>query len=99
MNHEPINEESGITLWSMSSYLKRAVTGITNDLLQKAENDEMLACVQKKVMSLTGEEFQIKLDITSEDGMDYFWYEIPIFWAKYEKYTDENKENREGETL
>ena len=85
MEKQPDNEESGVTLWSLSCFIKREWVRIAHIILKKAsDKDKMESAWQTlKKMLDPNAGFHITAKIDSEKGL--LWYEIPILWETYQK--------------
>lgn len=81
LNRQPDNENSGITLWSLNSYLKRELVNVASICLNKVNNtDKMERALQKIDRILDpGGKFRI---IPGARG-NILWYELPFLWEKY----------------
>lgn len=94
MEQEPVNEESGITLWALNSYIKRVKVAFANEILSKMRPDNMDA-VANALKRLTGQEFALNVEIVEAGGKRYFLYEVPVMRQKYMQlitFVDGNKE-------
>lgn len=81
LNRQPDNENSGITLWSLNSYLKRELVNIARVCLNGVNDaEEMGRALQKigRILDPDGE-FRIRPGIKK----DVLWYELPFLWEKY----------------
>lgn len=82
---EPINEESGITLWSLSACIRRALVCYVRKELEQIENKEAMIGINNFLKRLTENAFEIKLNIENIEKSNYFSYELPILWELYDK--------------
>ena len=84
LNRQPDNENNGITLWSLNSYLKRELVKTARICLRKmnvkdAENMESVLQKIGYILDPDGE-FRIKPGVKK----DVLWYELPFLWGKYD---------------
>ncbi len=86
LEREPVNEESGITVWTLNCYIKRIKVAFIRDKINKATSKEELLEVVGYAKKLMSEEFCVRMNLKYDDEKrKYFCYELPILWAKYEK--------------
>lgn len=85
LEQEPASEESGITLWTLNCYIKKLKAAYAGQAIAQMKEDTSESC-KDALKDLTGEEFQIKLDIRESDDESYFLYEIPILRQQYVKW-------------
>lgn len=81
LNRQPDNENSGITLWSLNSYLKRELVNIVRICLDGVKDSEKLEralLIIDRILDPDGE-FQIQPGTKG----DVLWYELPFLWEKY----------------
>lgn len=88
----PANEEKGISLWSMSRYIKGIICSlllITNrklsEVMEAEDFEYKLVEYQKCIQQLLNEDFDVKAAWITYQGQKYFSLEIPILAEKYEK--------------
>lgn len=85
LEHEPMKEEDGITLWSMNCYLKRIkVTCAVRWLKEAGNTAEKVEKIKKRIEGLFGDDYQMKVDIVEGEGEQFFSCEIPLLWEKYD---------------
>lgn len=86
LEREPVNEESGITMWTMNCYIKRIKVAFIRDKINRTTSREGLLEVIKYAKELMSEEFCVRMNLKyDEKKSEWFCYELPILWAKYEK--------------
>lgn len=88
LEQEPFSEESGITLWTLNSYLKKVKSAWAKLILEKMRDDN-IDQIAELLNHLTDEEFQINVTIREEDNKKYFLYELPVLWQQYLKLLDD----------
>ena len=81
LNRQPDNENSGITLWSLNSYLKRELVNIARICLKEVKDAGEVERVLQKIGCILdpGGEFRIRPGAKG----DVLWYELPVLWEKY----------------
>lgn len=89
LNRQPDNENSGITLWSLNSYLKRELVKTARICLREmdvkdAEKMESALWNIGRILDPDGE-FRIKPGVKN----DVLWYELPFLWGKYNSVINE----------
>ncbi|MBD5545762.1 MAG: hypothetical protein HDR01_16355 [Lachnospiraceae bacterium] len=92
LKHPPANEEDGISLWSMSRYIKGIICSIMHESYNKlTENIER--CKAKDILEykgniekLLGSDFEVKADWIKCGEELYFSLEIPILAERYWKF-------------
>lgn len=86
LEHEPMQEKDGITLWSLNCFLKRIkVTCAALWLRDTGMNGDKIEMARKRIERLFEEEYQMKVDIVEGEGERFFSCEIPLLWEKYLK--------------
>lgn len=99
LRYPPEEEQQGISLWSMSRYIKAmAASALTTDLkkLERAEmpvREEALKKMRCRILRLLGDEFQLVVEKQKIGKRLYFSVSVPILAGKYE----EEKEGRINE--
>lgn len=89
LKYPPEEENQGISLWSMSRYIKCIIAHILDKKIEQIENmaaspsDEILAQLRSQMLMLLGEEFQIRVKKEIIEGKNYFSVLLPIFAEKY----------------
>lgn len=84
-------ENQGISLWSMSRYIKRMIASILDERLRELEKQrrnvtvEMLEEFKIKIKRMLSAEFQISVRNEEVEGKRYFSVLIPIFAEKFHK--------------
>ncbi len=99
LKYPPEEDHQGISLWSMSRYIKRVVAGIIDEKIKALKNRKSASYAQsmaeecmklkRQILRLLGEEFQIYVEKREKNHKVYFSILVPIL---AEKYVDENKE-------
>lgn len=95
----PPKRDDGISLWSMSRYVKRIIATLLNNKICNVNNKLGASCskenVQKEmnalkmlVEKLLGKEYDVKVGINEENDMRYFYMDIPILAEKYSELGD-----------
>lgn len=94
----PPGPDSGISLWSMSRYIKSIVSRLTINCLDKyrevladcsmEEQKKLLLELRSFLDDLLSDSYMIKVDGNAIDSKKYFSVEIPILAEKYEKYRE-----------
>lgn len=86
LEREPLNEESGITVWTLNCYIKRMKVAFIRDKINRVTSKEELLEAVNYAKKLMSEEFCVRMNLKYDDTKrKYFCYELPILWAKYEK--------------
>lgn len=92
LRYPPEEENQGISLWSMSRYIKRMIASILDGRLKEQEKGGnsvtvgRLEALRGQIIKMLGEEFQITVQNEELDGKGYFSVLIPVFADKfYEK--------------
>lgn len=86
LEREPVNEESGITLWTLNCYIKRIKVAFIRDRINRATSKEELLEVVRYAKKLMSKEFCVRMNLKyNVEKKKCFCYELPILWAKYEK--------------
>lgn len=102
MTKQPDNEESGITLWSLSCFIKRELVRNVQNILEMAKvsgrMENAWVIIQEMLDPRSG--FNIKTELSNKeidgnkgiDGNVFLSYEIPILWRKYQKMLSQMEE-------
>lgn len=91
LRYPPEEENQGISLWSMSRYIKSVIASILNERLRKLERRgemasfEELERLRQQIMRMLGEEFQIAVQRNEMGGENYFSVLVPVLAEKYDK--------------
>lgn len=88
LEQEPISEESGITLWTLNSYLKKLKSAWAKLILEKMRDDN-IDHIAGLLNCLTDEQFQINVTTKEENNKRYFLYELPILRQQYVKLLED----------
>ena len=95
LRYPPEEEHQGISLWSMSRYIKGVIACILDGNLKKMEKGMLPACegelirMKQQILQLLGEEFQISVERRVIDEKSYFSVLIPILAEKYEEQKED----------
>lgn len=89
LEQEPFSEESGITLWTLNSYLKKVKSAWAKLILEKMHGDNIDQIIAL-LNHLTDETFQINVTIKEENDKRYFLYELPVLRQQYLKLLESN---------
>lgn len=95
----PPKRDDGISLWSMSRYVKGMIATLLNNKFYKMEKSliklrsnkdirEAINIFREQVEKLMGGEYDVKVGITKEDDAQYFYVDIPILLDKYAEFRD-----------
>ena len=85
LEREPVNEESGITVWTLNCYIKRIKVAFILDQLNRVTSKEMLPEAVAYAKKLISDGFCVKMSLKNDDKKrKWFSYELPVLWAKYE---------------
>lgn len=91
----PPHKDKGISLWSVSRYIRGLVSVCINKLVKKTESRLLLIDEQEKKLeeimalrnaleSVFGDSFYVRAEVAKKsDGISYFYMDIPILEAKY----------------
>jgi hypothetical protein len=90
----PPQRDKGISLWSVSRYVRGLISVLLCERLEKVkkslpelndnEIEQELRQLKDHIERLLGKEFYVKTDIREcRDGIKYFYMDIPILWEKY----------------
>ena len=82
LEQEPISEESGITIWTLNSYIKKIKVAYAERVLSKMTGGNINK-ISEILNRLTSEEFEIKVVIREVDHTRYFLYELPVLRQQY----------------
>lgn len=99
----PTNEEKGISLWSMSRYIKGIIYSMLystyRDLLQNLEfcKKEDILEYRRNIENLLGNEYEVKVSWISCGEEKYFSLEIPVLAKKYQRFLKPFKAKQAGE--
>lgn len=95
LNYPPAKGK-GISLWSMSRYIKSMISSIIGDMLKKTESQisvmseeekkKALAHLKMDIDTLMEKDCRIMARIKVHEDADYFCIDVPVFSSKYEKY-------------
>ena len=87
LEREPINEESGITMWTLNCYIKRIKVAFIRKKINSVTSREELSKAIDYAKMLMSEEFCVRMKLKYDDEKrKNFCYELPILWEKYEKH-------------
>lgn len=89
LEQEPFSEESGITLWTLNSYLKKVKSAWARLILKKMRGDNIDQIV-RTLNCLTDKKFQINVTIEKAAGHQYFLYELPVLRQQYLKLLEDD---------
>lgn len=103
LKYPPTNEEKGISLWSMSRYIK----GIIYSILQ-ASHEELSSHLEyctsqdineyrKRIEQLLDDEFEVKASWKLCGDEYYFSLEVPVLAGKYQSFLEPFKIKQAGE--
>ena len=84
MEREPVSEESGITMWTLNSYMKKIKVAYAEQIIAKLKENNF-DVIENLLNGLTGRAFEINVVITETGGKRYFLYELPVLRTEYEK--------------
>lgn len=94
----PPGKNQGISLWSMSRYIKGIISILLKNSLerlkQKLHGMSKAECakeleIQKSILTdLLSDRFRVKVGLKSLNGERYFYTSIPVLNEKYHKYKD-----------
>ena len=93
----PPKRNEGISLWSMSRYIKSIIaTRLDNWIYEikrtfhcfgsKEEIQEEIRHLKNSIEKLLGGEYDVKVGTTVEDDVQYFYMDIPILAEKYSEF-------------
>lgn len=90
---EPEREESGISLWAMSRYIKRMLCRILEQKIEKwaieakknGISEELLKAYEEILINALSKKFELKAELVNLNEKDYFSIELPVLWEKYQK--------------
>ncbi|MCM1231031.1 MAG: hypothetical protein NC489_12940 [Ruminococcus flavefaciens] len=108
LKYPPANEEKGISLWSMSRYIKGIIYSILHmayerldagmEHCQKRDIDEYKISIEQLLES----EFEVKADWIMRGEEKYFSLEVPVLAEKYQRFLklfNDNRQERENEKI
>lgn len=94
----PPGPDAGISLWSMSRYIKSIISTLAANCLNKyretltthsaEEQKDLLVELRSFLVDLLSERYMIKVNRGTIGDRKYFSVEIPILAEKYEKYRE-----------
>lgn len=92
LRYPPSNEDKGISLWSMSRYIKGIIYSILqlgyeelNTHLEDCRREDV-ETYKKDIEQLLGDEFEVKASWAEYAGERYFSLEVPVFAGKYQRF-------------
>lgn len=89
LRYPPEEEGQGISLWSMSRYIKRMIANYLNTDIKKLERSAgdvdpaSLILLGNKIKKMMGEEFRIDIRKEKVGDKEYFSVLLPVFAEKY----------------
>lgn len=89
LRYPPEEEDQGISLWSMSRYIKRIIANDLNTDIKKLErstdniNHDSLVALGGKIKKMMDEEFQIAIRKETVGNKEYFSVLLPVLAEKY----------------
>lgn len=102
LKHPPANEEDGISLWSMSRYIKGIIYSILHDSYNELSKN-IKRCKAKDILEykgniekLLGSDFEVKADWIDCGEELYFSLEIPILAERYWKFLKHDNAEQVG---
>lgn len=95
----PPKRDDGISLWSMSRYVKGMIATLLNNETRKvrkslcnprsnADIKEPINCFRNQVEKLLGGEYDVKVGTGRKGDAQYFYVDIPILLEKYAEFRD-----------
>jgi len=90
LRYPPEEENQGISLWSMSRYIKSIIASILDGRLRELEGlesnipEDTLTRLRQQIEKMLGEEFQLSIQRTDIGGKKYFSVLLPVLAEKYE---------------
>lgn len=81
LNRQPDNENCGITLWSLNSYLKRELVNIARICLQEVKDAEEVENALQKIDCILDSTKGFRIRPGAKGNV--LWYELPVLWEKY----------------
>jgi len=108
LKYPPANEEKGISLWSVSRYIKSIIYSVLYMTYEKLDAD-IRYCQKKNIdeykeslEQLLGSEFEVRADWVTSGEEKYFSLEIPVLAGKYQRFLklfNANRQERENEEI
>lgn len=95
LRYPPEEEHQGISLWSMSRYIKGVIASILDRDLKKLEKAKSQVCrealmrMRGRILQLLGNEFQIFVEKREIGEKSYFSVLVPILAEKYEEQKED----------
>lgn len=93
LKYPPANEDKGISLWSMSRYIKGIIYSILQEEIYEKLNSRIEKCQKEdiekyknSIQQLLDDEFEVKASWESCENELYFSLEVPILAGKYQKF-------------
>lgn len=90
LEQEPFSEESGITLWTLNSYLKKVKSAWAKLILEKMSDNNIDQIARWLNHLLADEKFQINVAIKKKKNKSYFLYELPVLRQQYLKLMEDD---------
>lgn len=95
----PPKRDDGISLWSISRYLKGMIATLLDNKICKVKESldkfqssedvrEVFNVFRDQLEKLMGGEYDVKVGIDGEGEVQYFYVDIPILMEKYEEFRD-----------
>lgn len=92
LDRQPDNENSGTTLWSLNSYLKRELVNIARICLKGVKDAGEMKRALLKAGCILDPKGEFRIGAGTKE--DLLWYQLPILWGKYnEKINEKNAIN------
>lgn len=95
LHYPPEEEHQGISLWSMSRYIKSMVASKLNEELKELERlaspigEEILRRKKHRILRFLGNEFQVAVEIVKIGEKSFFSVSVPILAEKYEEQVED----------
>ena len=95
LQYSPEEENQGISLWSMSRYIKGMVASKLSEELRELEKSgspidgRTLARKKHRILRFLGNEFQICVEKLEIGEKKYFSVSVPILAEKYEEQKED----------
>lgn len=92
LRYPPEEENQGISLWSMSRYIKRVIASILDERLKELERCKEgvpfmeLERLGQQIVQMLGEEFQITVQRNRAGEEEYFSVLVPVLAGKFAGY-------------
>ncbi len=93
----PVDERDGISLWSMSRYVKKIISSILENRIRQTERliqtekEKMVPELRSMLCLLLGEGFETRVERESVNGIEYFSVLVPILEEKYKDFFKEKR--------